>query len=127
MLRNAIIEIQHKYGEYDRWLETWKYTVEAEKKIVDEILALFANSKQSAGEPIYSRDEYLKAARILSVRKPCYCENCVGENDMSFEEDVPEDCDCKCCKPELWYLDKDRGYTWFKKSTLMQRTGDEVI
>ena len=57
----------------------------------------------------------------------CYCEKCVGTNDMSFEEDVPEDCDCKCCKPELWYLDKDRGYTWFKKSTLMQRTGDEVI
>ena len=118
-------------------------------EVADEILALFANSEQErqstfrkierdvrkkyAGEPIYSRDEYLKAARILSVRKPCYCEKCVGENNTSFEEDEPN---AKPARPDLYESHKPicsrcKQVVKFEGETcpalLWQLTGDEVI
>ena len=138
-MKNKIIEIIEIIESYSKNPIT-NILYEADfKKVADEILALLQREGwvkiRSADESCEHTTWYGKGSisvcadchKTYEEVSPCYCEKCVGENDMSFEEDVPEDCDCKCCKPELWYLDKDRGYTWFKKSTLMQRTGDEVI
>ncbi len=140
-MRDKIIEIQHKYGEYDRWLETWKYTVEAEKKIVDEILALI---KAEYNKYLVDYKESWDFFDWME-RQPCYCQKCVGENNMSFEEECPKcgepdcqqhgyveraseptnktmkayGCECRHCEPELW--SQDEREVWY------QRTGDEVI
>ena len=39
-----------------------------------------------------------------------------GKRYIAYEviEQVEEDCDCRYCKPELWFLDTDRD-VWIKK------------
>ena len=127
-MKNKIIEIIESYSKNP--ITNILYESDF-PKVADEILALHEAELAETWERGMSAGHKLgikhAQERPQSASEPCYCEKCVGENDMSFEEDVPEDCDCKCCKPELWYLDKERGYIWFKKSSLMQRTGDEVI
>jgi len=127
-------------------------------KLADEILALFEDKLPEnwrtfdCGVPRSVCEQEYVQGRGVGV-KACYCEKCVGKNDMSFEEECPKcgdsdcqqhgyveraseplnktmreyGCTCRSCHPEKW--DKDERGVWFKKpnNENWASVGDEVI
>ena len=80
-----------------------------------------AQERQSTFRKI-ERDVRKKYAseKCKSGLKKCYCQKCVGENNMSFEEDEPE---CEHDGYSICRLCGDSNINWGS----MQRTGDEVV
>ena len=130
----------------------WIDNQEVLNQLADEILALLQREGwvkiRSADESCEHTTWYGKGSisvcadchKTYEEVSPCYCEKCVGDNDMSFEEEVGKlevfhsgahgethverlaseptnktmkayGCECRYCEPELW--DKDERGVWY--------------